>query len=57
MGKSSIFGFFTVMVTYVMALRYSEEGGGYLTAVLVTTSCLVKFSNVSEWQFSKVQAH
>lgn len=33
------------------------EGEGYLTAVLVGTSCLVKSSVLSEWQFSTVQAH
>lgn len=37
-------------------LGYPEERGGYLTAVLLSTFCLVEFSNISEWQFSKVQA-
>lgn len=33
------------------------DRGGYLTAVLVSTSCLVKSSILSEWQFSTVPAH
>lgn len=38
-------------------LAYSEQGGGYRTAVLVNTSSLVKWPKVREWYFPKVQGH
>lgn len=38
-------------------LGYSEQGGGHCTAVLVRTSCLVKWPKVREWHFPKVQGH
>lgn len=38
-------------------LGYSEQGGGHCTAVLVRTSCLVKWPKVREWHFPEVQGH